>query len=105
MLFLKLENSMYADSEKELIRDNIKVVLNRLWHIADIHVTKPDVYSELTNVLHYFNNVFPEFLVSTMKGFCRPGKSRINDPCFRILIPGRMFHLEAGWVVTVTDTP
>ena len=38
------------------------MVINRLWHIADIHVTKPDVYSELTNVLHYFNNVFPELL-------------------------------------------
>jgi phosphoenolpyruvate carboxylase len=62
VLFVKLENSMYTTSEKEVIRDNIKVVLNRLWHIEDIHVTKPDVYSELTNVLHYFKNVFPELL-------------------------------------------
>ncbi len=62
VLFVKLENSMYTASEKEVIRDNIKVVLNRLWHIEDIHVTKPDVYSELTNVLHYFKNVFPELL-------------------------------------------
>jgi phosphoenolpyruvate carboxylase len=62
VLFVKLENSMYTRAEKEVIRDNIKVVLNRLWHIDDIHVTKPDVYSELTNVLHYFKNVFPELL-------------------------------------------
>ena len=62
VLFVKLENSMYTDTEKEVIRDNIKAVINRLWHIADIHVTKPDVYSELTNVLHYFKNVFPELL-------------------------------------------
>lgn len=62
VLFVKLENSMYTEAEKEVIRDNIKVVLNRLWHIDDIHVTKPDVYSELTNVLHYFKNVFPELL-------------------------------------------
>ncbi|MCK5464277.1 MAG: phosphoenolpyruvate carboxylase, partial [Bacteroidales bacterium] len=62
VLFVKLENSMYTEAEKEVIRDNIKMVLNRLWHIDDIHVTKPDVYSELTNVLHYFKNVFPELL-------------------------------------------
>lgn len=62
VLFVKLENSMYTLAEKEVIRDNIKVVLNRLWHIDDIYVTKPDVYSELTNVLHYFKNVFPELL-------------------------------------------
>jgi phosphoenolpyruvate carboxylase len=62
VLFLKLENSMYTNIEKEMIRDNIKAVINRLWHIADIHVTKPDVYSELTNVLHYFRNIFPELL-------------------------------------------
>jgi phosphoenolpyruvate carboxylase len=62
VLFVKLENPMYTEAEKEVIRDNIKVVLNRLWHIDDIHVTKPDVYSELTNVLHYFKNVFPELL-------------------------------------------
>ncbi len=62
VLFVKLENSMYTEAEKDVIRDNIKTVINRLWHIADIHVTKPDVYSELTNVLHYFKNVFPELL-------------------------------------------
>jgi phosphoenolpyruvate carboxylase len=75
VLFLKLENSMYADSEKELIRDNIKAVINRLWHIADIHVTKPDVYSELTNVLHYFNNVFPELLNIHDERFLQAWKS------------------------------
>jgi len=62
VLFVKTENSMYTNAEKEVIRDNIKIVLNRLWHIDDIHVTKPDVFSELTNVLHYFKNVFPELL-------------------------------------------
>jgi len=62
VLFVKTENSMYTNAEKEVIRDNIKIVLNRLWHIDDIHLTKPDVFSELTNVLHYFKNVFPELL-------------------------------------------
>jgi phosphoenolpyruvate carboxylase len=62
VLFVKLENSMYTADEKDVIRDNIMAVINRLWHIDDIHVTKPDVYSELTNVLHYFRNVFPELV-------------------------------------------
>ena len=75
VLFLKLENSMYTDAEKEVIRDNIKAVINRLWHIADIHVTKPDVYSELTNVLHYFKNIFPELLNVHDERFLQAWKS------------------------------
>ncbi len=75
VLFLKLENSMYTDAEKEVIRDNIKAVINRLWHIADIHVTKPDVYSELTNVLHYFTNIFPELIRVHDERFLQAWKS------------------------------
>jgi phosphoenolpyruvate carboxylase len=75
VLLVKLENSMYTGTEKEVIRDNIKVVLNRLWHIDDIHVSKPDVYSELTNVLHYFMNVFPELLGIHDEKFLQAWKS------------------------------
>ena len=86
VLFLKLENSMYTEDEIEVTRDNIKAVINRLWHIDDIHVTKPDVYSELTNVLHYFKNVFPELLGVHDERFLHAWKSAgfnhriIEDP-------------------------
>jgi phosphoenolpyruvate carboxylase len=62
LLVLKRENSLYTQYEQQEIRREIKIVLNRLWHIAEIHVSKPDVNSELTNVLYYFTRVFPELI-------------------------------------------
>jgi len=98
VLFVKLENSMYTDAEKEVIRDNIKVVLNRLWHIDDIHVTKPDVYTELTNVLHYFKNVFPELLGIHDEKFLQAWKSAgLNEALLQD--PGHWPQISFGsWV-------
>ncbi len=59
LLLLKRENSMYTRFEQENIRDDIKMVINRLWHLTDIHIKKPDIHSELSNILHYFTAVFP----------------------------------------------
>lgn len=84
--FLKLENSMYTASELDAIRQEIKIIINRLWHISDIHLRKPDVYSELTNVLHYFRNVFPRLLEKHDMRFVQAWKdagfdaSLVGDP-------------------------
>lgn len=59
LLLVKLENSMYTQLEKEEIRDEIKQSLHRLWLIDDIFLEKPDVKSELANVIHYLVHVFP----------------------------------------------
>ena len=56
---LKLENSMWTNSEKEMIRDEIKLSLERLWRKGEIYLQKPDVISERNNILHYLENVFP----------------------------------------------
>ena len=45
--------------EQEGIRHDIKLSLHRLWLIDDIFLEKPDVKSELANVIHYLVNVFP----------------------------------------------
>ena len=98
VLFVKLENSMYTSSEKDVIRDNIKLVLNRLWHIEDIHVTKPDVYSELTNVLHYFKNVFPELLGIHDEKFMHAWKGAGQDEAL-LLDPDHWPRISFGsWV-------
>lgn len=55
-----LENSMYTALERSQIRINIKEILTRLWFIDDIYLEKPQVETELENVLHYLTKVFPD---------------------------------------------
>lgn len=60
LLIVKRENSMYTPVEQEDIRNEIKLVLHKLWLIGEIFIEKPDIRSELDNILHYLRNVFPE---------------------------------------------
>lgn len=55
-----LENPVYTLHERTQIRSNIKETLTRLWFIDDIYLEKPQVETELENVLHYLTKVFPE---------------------------------------------
>jgi phosphoenolpyruvate carboxylase len=59
---LNLENTMFNQHEKKLIRQNIKAILFRLWRTGEIYIEKPDLASELRNILYYLVNVFPETL-------------------------------------------
>ncbi len=59
LLLVNRENNMYTSIEQDQIRDDIKISLNRLWLIDDIFLEKPDVKSELDNVIHYLAQVFP----------------------------------------------
>ncbi|MDI9355438.1 MAG: phosphoenolpyruvate carboxylase [Chitinophagaceae bacterium] len=62
LLIVDLENSMYNAWERGNIRHNIKLTLYRLWKTGEIFIIKPDVKSELSNIIHYLTNVFPEIL-------------------------------------------
>ena len=62
LLIVKRENKMYTVKEQNEIRRDIKLALYRLWKTGEIFMEKPDVSSELRNVLHYLSNVFPEVL-------------------------------------------
>lgn len=61
-LLVQLENSMYTQSERHRIREEIKTVLEHLWRTGEILMTKPDVRSERRNALYYFSERFPEAL-------------------------------------------
>lgn len=65
LLLVKKENSMWTPSEKETIREEIKLNLERLWRTGEIYIEKPDVTSERRNILHYLKNVFPNVLPLT----------------------------------------
>ncbi len=62
LLLVKRENSMYNSFEREENRNEIKRVINAIWHIDEFYMEKPNVETELENVIHYFTNVFPEIV-------------------------------------------
>ena len=64
LLLVKRENTMYTRQEQKEIRREIELMLERLWRSGEVHIQKPDIRSELENVLHYLMNVFPEMVLS-----------------------------------------
>jgi phosphoenolpyruvate carboxylase len=62
LLLVERENTMFSMQELMTNREKIKAALYRLWKTGEIYLEKPDVPSEIRNVLHYFTNVFPEVL-------------------------------------------
>lgn len=62
LLLVERENTMFSIQELNTNKDKIKSSLYRLWKTGEIYLEKPDVPSEIRNVLHYFTNVFPEVI-------------------------------------------
>lgn len=62
LLLVKRENSMYNSYEMEENRKEIKQLINAIWHIDEFYMEKPNVETELENVIHYFASVFPEIV-------------------------------------------
>ncbi len=62
LLVVARENSMYTRMEQSELRKNIKIALHRIWRISDVYTEKPDVETELDNILHYLTTVFPEVI-------------------------------------------
>jgi len=62
LLVVKRENQMYSKLEQNEIRKSIKIALHRIWRISDVYTEKPDVTSELDNIMHYLTQVFPEVI-------------------------------------------
>ncbi|RPJ79703.1 MAG: phosphoenolpyruvate carboxylase [Alphaproteobacteria bacterium] len=63
LLVVKRENKMYTKIEQNEIRYNIKIAIHRIWRISDVYIEKPDLSTELDNIIHYFTQVFPEVIV------------------------------------------
>jgi phosphoenolpyruvate carboxylase len=62
LLLVKRENRMWTPAERQEIRTEIKVILERLWRTGEILFEKPEVSAERQNVLHYLHTIFPEVL-------------------------------------------
>ncbi len=62
LLMVQLENQMWTPQEQRLIRESIKTALERLWRTGEVYLDKPDVASEVRNVVYYLRRVFPQVL-------------------------------------------
>ena len=62
LLVVNRENKMYTRIEQNEIRHNIKIAIHRIWRISDVYTEKPDVSSELDNIIHYLTQVLPEVI-------------------------------------------
>lgn len=62
LLLVKRENQMWTPVEQGWLKDEIKMVLERLWRTGEIYLSRPDIAAELRNIMHYLKNVFPEIL-------------------------------------------
>ncbi|MCC5908088.1 MAG: phosphoenolpyruvate carboxylase [Balneolaceae bacterium] len=62
LLMVKRENKMWTEMEMELIKDDIRAAMQRLWITGQVFLQKPAIEDELRNVLHYLVNVFPNVL-------------------------------------------
>lgn len=58
-LLTSLENKTLTPSQRSTIRDEIKIVLERLWRSGEILLEKPEVASERRDVIFYLREVFP----------------------------------------------
>ncbi len=59
LLLVKKENKIWSVSEQEAIDNDIKALLERWWHTREVHMEKPNLESERSNVLYYLSKVFP----------------------------------------------
>jgi phosphoenolpyruvate carboxylase len=69
LLQVRLENQMFSSSERVLIRNEIKAHMERLLRTGEVYLHRPDVFSELRNVLHYLSSVFPEVISLMVRRF------------------------------------
>ncbi len=79
-LLTALENDQLSPTQREVLRDEIKVVLERLWRTGEILLEKPDVASERRGVIFYLRHVFPKALARLDERLHQSWKSVGFDP-------------------------
>lgn len=98
LLQVRLENQMYSSSERDLMREEVKAHLERIYRTGEVFIHRPDVFSELQNIIHYLSEVFPRVITLMVKRFVIAwrregfdGESFLDKPVF----PGLSF---GNWV-------
>lgn len=98
LLMVKRENTMYNTFEQEENRNEIKRVINAIWNTDEFYLEKPNVETELENVIHYFTKVFPEVLPINKRRLIQAW----NDAGFnskKLIESGKLPRLKFGtWI-------
>lgn len=55
----RYEQPKYTDRERRHIRQRMVSIIETLWKTAEIHLTRPDIASELRNAIHYLRDLIP----------------------------------------------
>lgn len=98
LLQVRLENQMYSSSERELMREEIKANLERIFRTGEVYIHRPDVFSELQNVIHFLGDVFPNVIHLMVRRFMLAWRrENLSFDVFRdgALFPGLVF---GNWV-------
>jgi phosphoenolpyruvate carboxylase len=100
-LYLKivqLENNTYSKVEREVIKNEIKSLIERWWRTGEVYLEKPTVVAERNNVMHYFLKVFPQELAKSDTHLKQTWLSLGKDPDL-LQSPGDYPKLQFGsWV-------
>jgi phosphoenolpyruvate carboxylase len=59
LMLVERENRARSPMEQEALQRRIEASLERLWRTGEVVESRPDVESEIRNVLYYVSNVFP----------------------------------------------
>jgi phosphoenolpyruvate carboxylase len=80
LLLATLENERLTPSRREAVRDEIKIILERLWRSGEILLEKPEVATERRGVIFYIREVFPLALEQLDERLLRAWKATGFDP-------------------------
>jgi len=98
LLLVKRENQMWTPLEQLEIRNEIKVVMERLWRTGEILFEKPQVSSERRNVIYYLYNIFSEVLPMLDKRLMQAWHATGFDPAM-LSDPNNLPRITFGsWV-------
>ena len=90
LLLSSLEDERLTPSRREAIRDEIKIVLERLWRSGEILLEKPEIASERRGVIFYMREVFLAPSKNSTSAFFAHGRARTSIPrCWKTLASGR----------------
>lgn len=98
LLILKRENTMYTRSEQEELRKDIKIALHRIWRISDVFTEKPEVDSELDNIIYYLTQVFPDVIIQHDRRLQQAWKENGFDPGILHVLSGYPRITFGNWV-------
>lgn len=62
LLLVKRENTVWTPAERDDIREDIIVMLERLWRTGEIHLEKPQVLNELATIIYHLREIFPQVM-------------------------------------------